>query len=483
MQPYQLEAGGHRGTRAVRRLIELAPATGALALWMRHRDVDRLPVADTREIDGPVANDGETLYYAPSFETLPPSRQLGLVVHQLMHVVLQHAVRREALARVHGPIDATLFNVAADAIVNSAVAHLDWLELSPHAVRLDLLLQRVLGIREPLDVSLGRWDVESLYRAIDDREARGGARRESGRAESSASGDAGRADSTARAGAARPDDSAQRPAPHVSARRDPAPPHDKTPRPTGAAEFTDGSRAHGARCLLEPSQRDLLPGATEMETAATRQREWSERLLRAHSSDGEFSLLRVLLADRRAAATPWQQLLRTRLARALAPLPALSWSRPSRSWLASRGRGPGGLRMPWQPGIVASRSVPKLVVIVDVSGSVEDGLLQRFATEIERLMRLFRNETRLIAGDERVRLDLPLEPGARPLRSLRFDGGGGTDLTPMLQAADRYRPDIGVFLTDLDGPIGFKPRWPVVWALPATSGGMTPPFGTRVILS
>ena len=30
----------------------------------------------------------------------------------------------------------------------------------------------------------------------------------------------------------------------------------------------------------------------------------------------------------------------------------------------------------------------------------------------------------------------------------------------------RHRPDIVVVLTDLDGPARFRPRWPVIWAVP-----------------
>ena len=33
------EAFGHRGTRAVQRMVEYAPSTGGLALWVRHHDL------------------------------------------------------------------------------------------------------------------------------------------------------------------------------------------------------------------------------------------------------------------------------------------------------------------------------------------------------------------------------------------------------------------------------------------------------------
>ena len=55
----------HRGTRAIQRMVEFAPSSGGLALWVNHCDLD----------DGPetlvAANDGNTIFYGPAFEDLP----------------------------------------------------------------------------------------------------------------------------------------------------------------------------------------------------------------------------------------------------------------------------------------------------------------------------------------------------------------------------------------------------------------------------
>ena len=48
-----------------------------------------------------------------------------------------------------------------------------------------------------------------------------------------------------------------------------------------------------------------------------------------------------------------------------------------------------------------------------------------------------------------------------------------TDFTPLLEAADVHRPDLGVVLTDLEGPARFRPRWPVIWAVPASHSGVS----------
>ena len=65
--------GQHRGTRAVQRMVEFAPSTGGLALWVQHRDLppDR---------PGPtIATDGHTVWYGPAFEKLPLAEQTGLI--------------------------------------------------------------------------------------------------------------------------------------------------------------------------------------------------------------------------------------------------------------------------------------------------------------------------------------------------------------------------------------------------------------------
>ncbi len=428
----------HRGTPAVRAMVEQAPATGGLALWARHRDV----AAD--ELDVPVANDGRTLYYAPAFEALPRAEQVGRVAHEVLHVALRHPQRQEALAGVVGDVDEELFNYCADALVNATLGHLDWLALPPGAVTLEQVLRDVLQEPEAsAERALLVWDVERLYRAVDDR--RGGAGRRSG-GQGGGDGGAGRQ---------------QRP----------------RPRP-------DGPRAARLRQLGAGAERDLCPAPADEqpEAEAERTRTWSERLLRAHASDGAFSMLRGLLADRPVPRTPWEHILRTRLARGLARQPDRSWSRPSRSWLANRGRTPGGRRIPWEPGVVTARRVPRLALVVDASGSIDEALLARFAGEVAAITRRSEAELVLVIGDEQVRRVAHLEPGCCPAAELTFAGGGGTDFTPLLEEADRHAPDQGLVLTDLQGPARFHPPWPVLWAVPPAWGDVQPPCGQLLVL-
>src|SRR5690242_16855319 len=364
----------HRATRAIQRMVEFAPSTGGLALWIRHED------SPATEGAAPAWTDGTTIYYSPAFEKLSLAEQTGVVAHEVLHVALRHPQRFLDLWRLLGDVDLRLFNICADAIVNSTLGHLNWLRLPAGSVYLEHLLATSLDLRETAEVSLLKWDVERLYRAVDDRRMPDQNKQKGGNGD--------------KANASGKGDSQNRAASQASSEQN------------AARTREDGRNSARARSLGASSQADLAPsegaqGSPEAE--AEQAREQSERLLRGHASDGAFSMLRALIADLPQTRTPWEQILRTRLARALARKPAVSWSRPTRSYIANQGRIGADRRLPFEPGFSLSKSVPRLVVIVDVSGSIAVSLLERFSREIEAIARRQESGLVLIIGDERVR--------------------------------------------------------------------------------
>ena len=163
--------GGHRGTRALQRMIEYAPGCGALALWARHEDLD----ADAEAAGAsPVATDGHALFYAAAFETLPLDLQTGWVARCVLHIALRHPQRLGSMRQRLGDVDERLYTLCADAIVASTLAPVAWLRLPDDGPMLEQLLATALRTEVSAEAALQQWDVESLYTALDDRSRRVG---------------------------------------------------------------------------------------------------------------------------------------------------------------------------------------------------------------------------------------------------------------------------------------------------------------------
>ncbi|NVN85080.1 MAG: hypothetical protein HXX15_03230 [Rhodopseudomonas sp.] len=446
----------HRGTRAIQRMVEYAPSTGGLALWVRHLD---LPA----DAEAPAAmTDGNTVFYGAAFEALPLPEQVGLVAHEVMHIALRHPQRFVDLQRLLGDVDLQLFNICADAIVNSTLAHLSWLKLPSTSVFLEQILAKALNQKQDAEVALLEWDVERLYRTIDDRRMQ---EQSSSKKDGSKSDSGGKATNPGAGGQDQPESAGEQ---------------------ERADGREDGPKSAKVRDLGKNGPIDLVPspeaqGAPEAE--AEQAREWSERLMRGHAGDGAFSMLRTLIADLPRSRTPWNHVLRVQLARGLARKPSISWSRPTRSYIANQGRS-GSHRMPFEPGTSPTKISPRLALIIDVSGSIDENMMERFAVEIESITRRQEAGLVLIIGDERVRKVDIFEPGQPiDLGAITFSGGGGTDFSPLLAEADRHHPDICVVLTDLEGPAEFRPRWPVIWAVPDTCVAVVQPFGRKLTIN
>ena len=270
-------------------MVEFAPSTGGLALWVRHRDLRDGDLGDgdlgDRKLPA-VMTDGDTVFYGPAFDRLGLLEQTGLVAHEVLHIALRHPQRALDLRRLLGDVDMQLFNICADAIINSTLAHLSWLRLPPSSVFLDQLLADTLDQKQDVETALLGWDVERLYRSIDDRRIPDDNERQ-------------RVGRSGRTGAkANKSRSEGRDLPNQTG--DPLQPSAR-----------DGPLAARVRKLGAESEPDLVPSPdvdSAPEAEAEQAREWSERILRAHTGDGDFSMLRALIADLPRTRTPWRRL-------------------------------------------------------------------------------------------------------------------------------------------------------------------------------
>jgi predicted metal-dependent peptidase len=105
---------------------------------------------------------------------------------------------------------------------------------------------------------------------------------------------------------------------------------------------------------------------------------------------------------------------------------------------------------------------------VDTSGSIDERLLKRFAAEIAAVLEKAEALLRLIVCDADVHQihDFSGREGAKLMRGIKFKGGGGTDFKPAIAEAEKWKPGLLIYLTDLEGGAGAEPAFPVLWAVP-----------------
>lgn len=218
----------------------------------------------------------------------------------------------------------------------------------------------------------------------------------------------------------------------------------------GGVDDTCGSGCDGHARGYEVVD-DSVGGIDEHSARSIRERvavEFRGRATNRGTTPGEWErwVSRVL-----EPVVEWRQVLHAAVRRGIgwaAGQTDYSYSRPSRRQSAS-------------PDVVLPsmrRPVPRVAVVVDTSGSVDDGLLAQALGEVDGVLRS------LAVGDGQVTVlavDAAVQAVStvRSARDVSLGGGGGTDMELGIAAAleTRPRPDLVVLLTD--GETGW-PRQP-----------------------
>ncbi len=407
-----------RATTALRALNEIDPTLAALALWCTHRDRDHGPAAETS---------GQTIHYGPEFDTLPRHEQIGTAAHHILHVALRHSPRLgDMQARMGDRFDPTLWQIAADAIVNETLLTAGYALPRP-ALTLTGLLSGALDMQTSPQQALSEWDVDRLYHRLRDGSGTGGAS------------DRARAYATA-----------QGHGPDLQPDTGPADqPHTPTP--------ADWHR-HLARALEAGRLAGRGLGAAGLH-----------------------------LADIPTPQTPWEVILRRLLTRATLDRPHPTHRRPARAWIATMAQAQADNRPEpaFQPALSRQSPAPRVVIALDTSSSLTDDALSLLMAEVSGIARRTRAELHLIPFDDTPAPPLRLDPAIWPaqLRTLNAPRGGGTDFAPAFTAAAQLHPSILIVLTDLEAPLPPPPRFPVIWAVPDARHAAQPEWGTLLDLS
>ncbi|MEM9910182.1 MAG: VWA-like domain-containing protein [Pseudomonadota bacterium] len=355
-----------------------------------------------RDAEGRTKTAGDTIYYGLDFECLPLSEQTGLLAHHVLHVALRHAARAAAMAQRDG----TTFRPGLYNLATDAIVN-EALHMGGHALpRPAVLLSELFGaLTSPpkaQEQALSNWDADRLYRYL--TETREG---------------------TSRRGEARDYAEKQR--------------------------FTEDLDA----------QSDTAP---EPEVWAGRLK---EALATGRSAGGGIGAALARFGDLPGTQTPWEIILRRLVTRALTAHPRLSHRRPANRWIAREAEALA-VKAPspvFEPGSLRDAKRPCLVIGLDTSSSISDRELDLFTAETRGIQRRTGAETHLLAFDTDVHLQMRLEPYTR-FPDVAFRRGGGTAFGEVIETARDLRASALVVLTDLDGPTGPAPPFPVIWAVP-----------------
>jgi predicted metal-dependent peptidase len=377
---------------------------------------------DAEALEVPAETTGTLIRYGPGFAALPPHEQMGLAGHHILHVALQHSDRMAAMSvRMGEGFAPDLWQIASDAIVNEAIVQ------AGHALPRPALTLSKLLARLNEQGGLADWDCERLYRRMAD-----------------------------------------------------------TPEGAGRAR----------RQAAEDSQQpDLRPGGSDGgsnggDTGGTGQAEWRAHMARAMAAGAAagfgLGVLGRRMADLPQPRTPWEVVLRRLLARATLHRPEPAPLRPSRAWLAGAGQAlqAGSPVPPFQPRIRWQGVAPRIVLGLDCSASLADDSLRLLLAEVEAIALRVQASLHLLSFDEGLHHDMALDPATAraTLSALDLPQGGGTDFRPLLARSAELAPSALVILSDMDGPMGPRPRFPVIWAVPQSDPPQAP-FGHVLSLS
>ena len=127
---------------------------------------------------------------------------------------------------------------------------------------------------------------------------------------------------------------------------------------------------------------------------------------------------------------------------------------------------------------------PPLVIAIDTSGSISDGILAAFSEKVRRAVEDFRpREVTVIYCDDEINGE-PETFSPQDFPALTPHGGGGTSFCPPFEwVKDKMpeQPAALVYLTDLEGTGPAEaPPYPVIWAAIPSSWPISPRFGQVV---
>ena len=408
--------------KARARLVVHAPFYGSMALGLRWQEDTTLPT---------MATDGRAIFYNRAWcDEIGSDKCMGVIAHEVLHVVNKHHLRR-------GERDPKLWNIAADLVINTILQAAGY--PLPEG-----------GVFDTQGEFAGLW-VETVYARL---ETRAGRQQDGSNSPSPAQGGSG-------AGAA----SGLAQTPSVTSGSASVP--GDQPGADDAAESVAGFPVPGwgeVRDLRAESGRALsTPERAQAEAEIDVQ---IRQALAAAKRAGRLPASLKEMVEAASPRTDWRDRFRL-LADGLIR-DGITWSRPNRRFL------PHGLYLP-----AADKAGPgALAVVLDTSGSITAAELAAYTGDLLGLIdEMQPEEVILVQCDVTVRHVAYLQQGETPDR-IEVMGRGGTLFQPAFDWIAENAPHVRaiIYETDLDAADQpADPGIPVIWLTPTRGHRM--PFG------
>lgn len=218
---------------------------------------------------------------------------------------------------------------------------------------------------------------------------------------------------------------------------------------TGDILYGSGEGGDGKESPPTQTQSEIQEIEAEVKMAVVQAMNAAK--IRGHLIGGDLGRMLDDIIDVR---TPWYTILERHFA-AFKP-DGFSWSKPSRRHLASD---------LYLPGKDTASILGEVVIAIDTSGSISGKELNHFAGHIKRIVGECEPEKiHVVYCDCRINGFETFESMEEV--SFSAKGGGGTAFKPVFDwvEAQGIKPDVLVYLTDLEGNTKFAPpKYPTLW--------------------
>jgi predicted metal-dependent peptidase len=365
--------------------------------------------------------DGVCVFVGQKFFTYTEKEQLGIIIHEILHIALRHIPRAKALH-----VNMKGWNIAADLVINWGVNKLKWAKIPKDGLSFNTSPLKFLKDYSELTV-------EEVYTALVKYS-------EENQSEMEPSDDGSG---------------------------------------EGNGDLQPGAiEGKAAKAGGDERVKEAYAGGDEGEEQE--EEKWAKRQeVAKQQGNSPDSIVSNLINDiKKVGNIPWFKIFKPLMLNTLSDKRITNYGRQSR-------RLEGRVTDMFIPATKKEKTIKQIAAIVDTSGSMfnEEDLQMAF-DHIADIQKQTNAELLLIFADAAVQGVITITPETTIEKELKAGrllpkGGGGTSFVPALDHLKKRPPTVCVYITDLYGEFpAASPKFPLIWLSQTT--GVSVPFGKLI---